>query len=381
MRHSLLKKFQGSLLGCALGDFIGIQYEKQTMGILPQTGNWQPILQLTKHQPLPLSGTNLGGKFSKGKLPTGKNSSECWMLALAGVESLIRCGGLDLKDWGDTWETFAQSELYHWQNTEAKSIFNPCESAVAALPTALFYHENKAKLREKVMLATDVWHNQSASECQTGVLAVGYAIARALKEKLDPATAIPQTITYLATDNVLTELLSQVQILLETGADLETATNHLCKSAIALEEIHTQGEKKSLTNSIVKRGNLISIAMAFYCFLSTPEDLRLSVFRAARCGIAAPLTCSLTGALSGSYNGAAAIPVEWRSRHSAAVASSSAAEGPEPSVCLTATDAKIKQLANHLFAVWSGVYSPDAEGQLPILGAVVAAPYVIRARN
>ncbi|MEZ2231750.1 ADP-ribosylglycohydrolase family protein [Microcoleus sp.] len=381
MRHSLLNKFQGTLLGCALGDFIGIQYQKQLLGIPPQTSELQPILQLTKHQPLPMSGANLRWKSSKGKLSTGTNSSECWMLALAGAQSLIRCSGLDLKDWRDTWETFAQSELYHSPNTEAKSILNPCEAAVAALPTALFYHENKAKLRAKLMLATDVWHNQRASECQTGVLAVGYAIARSLKEKLDPATAIPQTITYLATDNALTELLSQVQILLEKGADLERAKNHLCKSAIALEESHTKGEKKSQTNSIVNPGNFISMAIAFYCFLSTPEDLRLSVFRAARCGIAPPLTCSLTGALSGSYNGAAAIPVEWRSRHSAAVASNLAAEGPEPSVCLTATDAKIKQLAHHLFAVWSGVYSPDAEGEPPILGAVVAAPYVIRSRN
>jgi ADP-ribosylglycohydrolase len=381
MRHSLLNKFQGTLLGCALGDFIGIQYQKQLLGILPPTSELPPILQLTKHQPLPMNGANLRWKSSDGKLSTGKNSSDCWMRALAGTQSLIRCGGLDLKDWRDTWETFAQSELYHWPNTEAKNILNPCESAVAALPTALFYHENKAKLRAKLMLATDVWHNQNASEYQTGVLALGYAIARSLKEKLDPSTAIPQTITYLATDNALTELLSQVQILLEKGADLERAKNHLCKSAIALEESHTKGEKKSQTNSIVNPGNFISMAIAFYCFLSTPEDLRLSVFRAARCGIAAPLTCSLTGALSGSYNGAAAIPVEWRSRHSAAVASNLAAEGPEPSLCLTATDAKIKQLANHLLAVWSGVYSPDAEGEPPILGAVVAAPYVIRSRN
>ncbi|MFM9267550.1 ADP-ribosylglycohydrolase family protein [Tychonema sp. BBK16] len=378
MRHSLSSKFQATLLGSALGNFIGIQYQNQLLGMLPQTPDLQPILQLTKHQLLALTGANLGWKSFNGKLQTGKNSSEYGRLAVACAQSLIRCGGLDLKDWRDTWEAFAQSEFDHSPITETKIILHPCEAAVAALPIALFFHENKAKLREKLLLATEVWQNQSASEYQTGVFAVGYTIARSLKERLDPATIISQTIAYLATDNALTELLSQVQILLEQGADLERATTHLCKSAIALQERQEEAEKKSQTNSIVNPENLIPMAIAFYCFLSTPEDLRLSVLRAARCGIAAPLTCALTGALSGAYNGSAAIPVEWKVRHSATVASRSVTEGREPSVWLTGNNAKIEQLADNLFAVWTGVYSPHSRSEVPVMRSVVAAPYVIR---
>jgi ADP-ribosylglycohydrolase len=378
MRHSLSSKFQATLLGSALGNFIGIQYQNQLLGIVAEKAELQPILQLTKHQKLPLIGVTSAPKSSNGKLQTDKNSSECEMLAVACAQSLIRCGGLDLKDWRDTWEAFAQSELDHSPNTEGKIILHPCEAAVASLPTALFFHENKVKLREKLMLVTEVWHNQSVSESQMGVVALGYTIARSLKERLDPATVIPQTITYLATDHALTELLSQVQILLEQGADLERATTHLCKSAIALQERQEEGGKKSQTNSIVNPENFIPMAIAFYCFLSTPEDLRLSVFRAARCGIAAPLTCSLTGALSGAYNGSTAIPVEWRSSHAAAVASRSATEGREPSVWSTGGNAKIEHLANNLFAVWTGVYSSDSEPELPLMRSVVAAPYVIR---
>lgn len=371
MRHSLSSKFQATLLGSALGNFIGIQYQNQLLGIVAETAELQPILQLTKHQVLSLTGANLGWKSSNSKLQTGKNSSECGRLAVACAQSLIRCGGLDLKDWRDTWTEFTESELEHSPTTEGKIILHPCEAAVAALPIALFFHENKAKLREKLLLATEVWYNQSASECQTGVLAVGYAIARSLKERLDPATVIPQTITYLATDNALTELLSQVQILLEQGADLERATTHLYKSAIALQERQIKGENKSQTNSIVNPENFIPMAIAFYCFLSTPEDLSLSVFRAARCGIASPLTCALTGALSGAYNGSTAIPVEWKSRYSAT-------EGRQPSVWLTGNHAKIGQLANNLFAVWTGVYSPHSQSEVPVIRSVVAAPYVIR---
>jgi len=378
MRHSLLSKFQGTILGAVLGDSIGLQYQRQLVGIPPEIGDLQPILQLTKHQKLTLSGATLYSP--KSKILTGKHSSECGRLAVACAQSLIRCNGLDLKDWGDTWEAFAKSEIYPERSTEFQSMLNPCEAAVAALPCAMFFHENKAKLGEKIMLATDVWPNENKAEWQTAVLAIGYAIARSLKQRLDPGTAIEQTIAYLKTDNALTELLLQVQILLEQGADLETATTHLCKSATALRERQDEGEKKTQTNSIVNPGNFIPIALAFYCFLNTPEDLRLSVVRAARCGIAGQLTCALTGALSGAYNGAAAIPVEWR-QVSSAVESRPLAEGREPSVWGTGSDAKIVELANNLFAVWAGVYSPSAGLDSAALARSVAAPYVIRPRK
>ncbi|MEG3841462.1 ADP-ribosylglycohydrolase family protein [Microcoleus sp. herbarium14] len=382
MRHSLLSKFQGTILGAVLGDSIGLQYQRQLMGIPAQTEDWQPILQLTKHQKLTLSGATLkaGLNSPNSKIPTKKHSSECGRLAVVWAKSLIRCNGLDLKDWRDTWEAFAKSEIYHPQSTEFQSLLNPCEAAVAALPVAMFFHENKAKLREKIMLATEVWPKENGQEYETGVLAVGFAIARSLKQRLDPATAIEQTIAYLKIDNALTELLMQVQILLERGADLETAATHLCKSATGLREKQGEGEKKSQTKSIVNPGSFIPIALAFYCFLNTPEDLRLSVVRAARCGITGQLTCALTGALSGAYNGAAAIPVEWR-QLSLAVESRPLAEGREPSVWGTGNDAKIVELANNLFAVWAGVYNPSASLDSAALARSVAAPYVIRPRK
>ncbi|MEG5058519.1 ADP-ribosylglycohydrolase family protein [Microcoleus sp. A2-C5] len=380
MRHSLLSKFQGTILGAVLGDSIGLQYQRELAGIPRRTEDLQPILQLTKHQQLTLSGAKLALNSASSKILTSKHS-KCGRLAVASAQSLIRCNGLDFKDWGDTWEVFAKSEIYHSQNTEFQSLLNPCEVAVAALPCAMFFHENKAKLREKIMLATDVLPNENKAELQTAVLAIGYAIARSLKQRLDPATAIEQTIAYLKTDNALTELLLQVQILLEKGADLETAATHLCKSATALRERQGEGEKKLQTESIVNPENLIPIALAFYCFLNTPEDLRLSVVRAARCGITGQITCALTGALSGAYNGVAGIPVEWRQVSLAEVKSQQLAEGREPSLWGTGSDAKIVELANNLFAVWAGVYKPDTGLDSAALARSVAAPYVIRPRK
>lgn len=379
MRHSLLSKFQGTILGALLGDSIGLQYQRQLAGIPRQTEDLQPILQLTKHQQLTLSGSTLALNYSSNTKILKDKYSECGRLAVACAQSLIRCNGLDLKDWHDTWEVLTKSEIYHSPNTEFQSLLNPCEASVAALPCVMFFHENKAKLREKIMLATDVLPNENKAQLQAAVLAIGYAIARSLKQRLDPATAIEQTIAYLKIDTALTELLLQVQILLEQGADLETATTHLCKTATALREKQGEGEKKSETLSIVNPGNFIPIALAFYCFLSTPEDLRLSVVRAARSGIAGQLTCALTGALSGAYNGAAAIPVEWRLL--SAVESQPLVEGGEPSLWGTGSDAKILELASNLFAVWAGVYNPSAGPDCAALARAVAAPYVIRPRK
>ena len=113
MRHSLLSKFQGTILGAVLGDSIGLQYQRQLVGIPPQTEDLQPILQPTKHQQLTLSGATLALNSVNSKIPSAKDSSESGRLAVACAQSLIRCSGLDLKDWRDTWEAFAKSEIYH----------------------------------------------------------------------------------------------------------------------------------------------------------------------------------------------------------------------------------------------------------------------------
>jgi len=72
MRHSLLSKFQGTILGAVLGDSIGLQYQRQLVGIPPQIGDLPPILQLTKHQQLTQSGARLALNSPQSKIPTGK---------------------------------------------------------------------------------------------------------------------------------------------------------------------------------------------------------------------------------------------------------------------------------------------------------------------
>ncbi|NER26144.1 MAG: ADP-ribosylglycohydrolase family protein, partial [Symploca sp. SIO1C4] len=103
----------------------------------------------------------------------------------------------------------------------------------------------------------------------------------------------------------------------------------------------------------------ISIALAFYCFLDTPEDFRLCVSRASLSKYQPQTTAAVCAALSGAYNSVVGIPADW---------------------CLGANSLGIgrqrQQLADRLLAVWSGVYSISVPQ--PRQSLSVTAPRAIR---
>jgi ADP-ribosylglycohydrolase len=288
MRYSLLSRFQGTLLGATLG-------------------------------------ASLSGGQGQHQQPSiwGK-------IAVLGVQSLIKLGRFDREDWRRITKEAAEQE----------AIASTPESIIATLPLALFSHEYKAKLRQNLFQVASLWEYDG--ELSDAALAVGYAIAQSLREKLNPATLIPKTIAFLEDSHTpLVQQLEQVQALLEQGAGLEMALSVLRR------------EQSVIT---------YPIALAFYCFLGTPEDYRLSINRAARTAPLPQITCALVGALSGAYNSTAGIPLGWR---------------------LTANTQEqlyiSPQLTDSLFAVWSGVCDAStSEAFYP--SYAIAAPRVIQPR-
>jgi ADP-ribosylglycohydrolase len=279
MRYSLLSRFQGTLLGALLGEIYGSQSGQKsapTLGIACK-------------------------------------------IALLGAESLIRVGKLDLEDW-----------VRHTGIPERS--LSASETAIAIIPLALFFHENRSLLLKEVKSAAIHWDR--SAESIEGVLAVGYAIAKSLTEKLQPDALIPQILAeFTNSQSYAIEELARVQELLVQKSSLEMATSKLCRG------------KKSETTSI---------AMGFYCFLSTPEDFCLSVRRAARSGCQPEITAAIAGALSGAYNSLSGIPLQWS---------------------LTGNDIdreQIWQIGARLLAVWSGVYDPSKSDHFPSLS--VTAP-------
>jgi ADP-ribosylglycohydrolase len=258
-------------------------------------------------------------------------------MAVWGAQSLIGQGKFDLEDWRHLTEKLLE--------IDANSSDAPTPGAiVATLPIVLFSHEYKAKLRQNLEQVVSIW--QDEPELRDGALAVGYAIAQCLREKLNRATLIPKTLAFLGDfQTPLVQQLEQVQILLEENAGLELAHAQLCRNA---------------------QPQSTPIALGFYCFLSTLEDFRLSIARAARSGYQPPITCAITGALSGAYNSTVGIPAGWRLSWN------------QPKWGIT-SDAQLFQLADNLLAVWSGVYDASTAIQVQQMSAV-AAPRVIQPR-
>lgn len=270
-------------------------------------------------------------------------------MAVLGAESLIEYGGFDLDDWRIRFnrETFSKNEIYQ---ISIKTI-------VATLPLALFFHENEAKLRQNLQQVVEIWQDGRASAAlpylplQESALAVGYALAQSLTEQLKKATLIPRTIDFIGEPNSqLVKQLAQVQILLEQGASLEKVTTHLKRNAQPST----------------------SIALAFYCFLSTLEDLPLSVMRANRNKYQLQSTSAIIGALSGAYNSIAGIPATWQMQLSRPNAKPLAVWG-------MTTKAEMLNLSDSLIAAWSGVYdSTYPTNMTPMLA--IAAPHIMRLR-
>lgn len=323
MRYSLSSRFGATFLGAVIGEMIGsskgvsIRRFSYPNAIKPHQ---EQLLRRMEQQKYPVETKYLGGR-----------------LAIIGAERLIQLGRFDLDDWHDA---FIKDLL-------AQDTIN-CNSTIAilaTLPIALFYHESEIKLRQNLQLAlTAVGQNDAM--IRDGALAVGYAIALSLNEQINAATLIPQVITFLGESHQITQQLLQVQTLLNQQAGLERAIATLSRNATT------------------------PIALAFYCFLSTLEDFRLSTLRAAQTDYQPQITTAIAGALSGAYNSISGIPINWRMvlRFDKQLA------GWET------TEVEMLQVSDSLVSVWSGVYDQVTHPTDSNLVAAIASPRVIKPR-
>jgi len=355
MKYSLLSQFKGALLGAILGEIIC-----QELSIV-EGGKRKRENLISSQQK---SFQEIGQNSSINRALSGE-------IAIISARSLIKYEGLELEDWQWLWERWQRKKLRETPNNGAVSAgpselenskweeARAWEIVVASVPVAMLDREPETKLREKLNQIVEVC--QGNLDVKLNNLAVGYAIALGLKQKLDPETAIPKTISYLQEEGPLVELLKEVQSLLEKRADLETAITKLSEKAKAMQET-LSGPTPSL----------MSLPLAFYCFLSSPENWELAVLRAARTGRGSQI-CAIVGTLSGVYNSIAGIPVAWRrsldARPLKIQAMGEAATG----------EAEIIKLATSLWALWCGVYNPEITDKIEVVPAV-APSNVIRPR-
>lgn len=247
-------------------------------------------------------------------------------LLFPGLRSLVQLGKFDVGDWCNAF------------GKPTKPL--PGEAVITCLPLALFCHENEINLRKNLQLLGPGWENDLAT--RDGTLAVSYVITQCLTERLNAATLIPKTVAFLGNLHTpLSQQLLMIQAMLEQHA--------------GTERVHAE--------LVGSDPSTIPISMAFYYFLSTLEDLRLSVLRAAQTGYQQKTTAAITGALSGAYNSAAGVPADLQvmlfQSHCQIVA-------------------EVIGLSESLFVVWSGLYDRTPNPKEMTATVAIAAPQVIR---
>lgn len=345
MRYSLLSRFQGTLVAAALGEELGA-YSRLEQALqessIRETGQYEPstLYGLTGWHP---------GRTANLKRPPltpwGKAAVKCARtLVQTGRWNELEMAAIGTRLATDKVTTGARLAL-----SRSQDAFSAAEYAIAMLPLMLFFHDHESKQQQTLRQTLQLW--QSPPDSEAGLLAIGYALAQGLRDRLNPLTITAQTLAYLQrsiaspTDTQLDLMLrlEQTHTLVQQGAGLHTA----------IEQLRTKSTHV---------GNA-AIALGFYCFLSTPDNTQLSLLRAARCSEATSVVCALAGTLSGCYNSFSGLPLAWRK------------QSPLP-LLWELSNVELSQLATHLFTVWSGLYNPIAA--LPT--SAIAAPGIIRPR-
>lgn len=386
MRHSLLSRFQGTLLGAALGEILGANCYGKFYGKLYDKSSlsWLTVAQwgFDRFDQAPA--------VSWGKI------------AAAQARDLIQ------RETSSTQVAIAGTPKQEFSADQALLIAatsNPLAGAglaIALLPLMLFCHEDLGKWQFALQEAIARWQISPPSLLPTtDALVIGYTVALALREQLEPDNLIPQIVADLQlneVDPLLVQQLNQVQTWVTQGVGVAIARqfsktailgNNRAESEIKGSDLHPKSSEAASTAPAFQRASssfplspLDSMPLALYSFLSTPEDFRLSLLRAAQSQHHPQLTCALTGILSGSYNGMAGLPPNWCHRLNYS-SSSFLPQATSPLSVLwdVSSNTQIFQLASQLLAVWSGVYTP-ADWLKPFYTpmAVTAAPHVIRHR-
>ncbi len=286
----MLEKFEGCLLGLAIGDALGMPVE----GLSPDW-IWKLYGKVDDFLPSP----DLG-------LGPGQFTDDTQMM-LIHAESIVEKGGVDPEDLAVKFIRWvkegAPRGIGHttlraikqlmsgasWRESGIEGEFAAGNGvAMRIAPVGLLNAWTPERLREDVEKAGIITHRNS--EAINGGLAVAYAVAR-LASGASPDGLLEEVCEFVGPSRV-TENMRRAGELLGKGVEPERALRILGTGGYVVE----------------------TVASAFYCFLRTPGDFATSVVTAVMGGYDTDTTAAVTGALSGAFNGIQGIPERWVER-------------------------------------------------------------------
>lgn len=343
MRYSLHSRFQGMLLGAAIGEELGCYCaDHYSLNAVRTQALTSPLPELYRWQP----GTRADQLLQPLSKTIYGHTALCW------TKTLLEQGGWKGLESDLTTDFQLGSESV---SQLSKPLFsNSAELAIAALPLMLFFHDNEIRLTQ--VLEDVVTRLKMPRSTLTELSVIHTAIAQALTERFTPDRLLPELIEQLQNSDRLDQddptaliaSLKMTQTLSQAGASLDTAIRKLVTFREAPSGIEM-------------------ISLVLYCFLTSPDNVRLTLLRAGHLALMPQVLCGLAGALSGAYNSVNGLPLHWHWK----------AEATAPTLVWGVTSATLKHLATRLLAVWSGVYDLNSE---PDSSPAVATAGVIRLR-
>ncbi len=327
MQYSLFNRFRGALVGAIMGEVFGAYVQKQSPS---QKLNWRSRQQLPR---------NFNWAFPSGPELSNESQNNPPKWATWHLESLIRQGILTTKP--------AEKLFITPSSLNSRTDITYEHSVITWVPIALFFHEQQGKLQENLIQVIE-------GEKLKIVLIIARAIGWALQGKLEPEKLIREIINELQSEHnqeksdSLIQQLEQVERLIQQNAGIEM-----------------------VERSIWSADQITPVAVALYCFLSTPTDFRLSVIRASRIGNEPQLTCAIAAVLSGTYNGITGIPLSWRLTLNRKNAINSLLK----SIWGINSGTEIETLSDRLLSAWVGIYHPNSPID-PHLLQTITAPQV-----
>lgn len=225
------------------------------------------------------------------------------------------------------------------------------------LPLVIFWGDNQ-DLLTAIITQCNLKTTQ-ATEIKEDVLIWSYLLALVSRQQLD----------------------SQINVRLivkQILAGVTVGTTSLIKKLEIVSQGWEQGITwQQLTERLLTTGNWgqIAIALAVYCFGSTPQDFWLSSKRAANLDQnLAALTTALTATISGAYNGMTGIPGSWRTINLPHVTSGEAIANAQ-------TYQQAKLIVRKLWKSWLGIYSHNEQLLYDQQLHAVALPNIIQPRK
>lgn len=286
------EQFVGSVLGVAVGDALGQPIEAYPPERLKQEfGEIRDFMDGDPRLPLPLK----AGQWTDDT-----------QMTLDILRSLLRCRRVDPADIAHEFVADHEAEDIRFSGFTVKYSLIRLKrgmawnesgltdeqtqgngSAMRVAPVGLWHWNTPERLAEDARLSSIITH--AHPEAIAGAQAVAFMVAQALQKPIDAQKFLADTIAFVGSCRVADNLAKAADLL-----------GHRTPIEDAMKQIGTTGWV------------VHTVAAAAYCFLFTPEDFERSIIHAVMGGDDADTTAAVTGAISGAFNGEAAIPARWR---------------------------------------------------------------------